>query len=106
MNLDFDLEGRLAALLGNREGERLDWHGLRARLAAAYAARAELGREMNYALPVESGSFDQESARALTIYGLGAGGLCPVNPTGLANCNSGCDKDGLAASATVAGDRG
>ena len=106
MNLDFDLESRLAALLGNREGGQLDWHGLRARLAAAYAARAELGREMPYALPVESGSFDSGSARALAVYGLGAGGLCPVNPTGLANCNSECDKDAAAASAIVAGDRG
>lgn len=107
MNMDFDLEGRLAAPTGNHSGERIDWYGLRARLAAIYAARLALTLENPQEIAVEGGSFDRGSARALSTYGKGRGrGLGSVNPTALANGNSGCDNDAAVAGANSAGARG
>lgn len=61
----------------------LDWHGLRARLLAGYAARRELGTDC----PVQParGSFDEEFARILNGYGTAREErLADVNPTALA----------------------
>jgi hypothetical protein len=108
MNMDFDMEARLAAQfaasVGNHASQQLDWHGLRARLAAAHAARSLL----NGATPRESmadgGSFDRASAQALSGYGTGMGrGLDGVNPTALANGNSTSDIDAGVAGACSAG---
>ena len=109
MKMDFDLEGRRAAPFalpaGNHPGETFDWHGLRTRMAAAYATRSVLEFEKPRETSLGSGSFDRGSARVLAIYGTGASeGLDRINPTALANGNSGCDNDAAAASANSVGD--
>jgi len=109
MKIDFDLERRLAApfalLDGNHPGEAFDWYDLRTRMAAAYATRSVLELEKARETSFPMGSFDRGSARALAVYGMGSGeGLDRINPTGLANGNSGCDNNTAAASANAAGD--
>ncbi|MFA7603102.1 MAG: hypothetical protein WCY29_08850 [Novosphingobium sp.] len=107
MKMDFDLEGRLAAPTGNHSDGRIDWHGLRAQLAAGYAARLAMSLENPGEIPLDGGSFDRGSARALSTYGKGGdGGLDPVNPTALADGNSGGDNDATVAGANSAGERG
>lgn len=107
--MDFDLESRLAAPFalpdGNHPGETFDWHGLRARMAAAYATRSALEFEKPRESSIGKGSFDRGSARVLAVYGTGASEeLDRINPTALANGNSGCDNKAAAASANSAGD--
>lgn len=109
MNVDFDMESRLAAaaagMTGNHAAQPLDWHGLRARMTAAYAARPVLECAQPREIVVEGGSFDTGSARVLAVYGRGHdAGLGTVNPTALANGNSGCDTDADVAGSQTAGD--
>jgi hypothetical protein len=109
MKMDFDLESRVAAEFalpaGNHGGQSFDWHGLRARMAAAYAAHAMLQSDKPCETAIDSGSFDRGSARALAVYGTGPGEeLDRVNPTALANGNSGYDNNTAAAGANSAGD--
>lgn len=66
---------------------RLDWHGLRARFMAGYALRG--ASPVGEPRSVSGGSFNRESARILSTYGLSqAAGLASVNRTGLGNGNS------------------
>ncbi|RZK00053.1 MAG: hypothetical protein EOO76_14390 [Novosphingobium sp.] len=109
MNVDFDMENRLAAaaagMTGNHAAQPLDWQGLRARMAAAYAVRPVLEPVQPQEPVIDGGSFDRGSARALAVYGRGQGvGLGAVNPTALANGNSGCDTDADVAGSQTAGD--
>jgi hypothetical protein len=105
MTMEFNKAARLAALAGNRAGGRSDWHGLRARLAAGYAARPVLAQGKTGANPAVGGSFDCGSARALAVYGrsreLGLGG---INPTALGSGKSVRDNGAAVAGAQPAGD--
>lgn len=111
MNIDFDM-GK-AAPAGNHAVDQFDWHGLRSRLAAAYAARPVLAGETPRETPMkalaEGGSFDRSSARALAVFGplvRGAPELCldDVNPVALAHGNSGHDNHAAVAGAYLASD--
>lgn len=109
MKMNFDLETPLAApfalAAGNHPGETFDWYDLRARMAAAYATRHVLELEKARETSIPMGSFDRGSARVMADYGMGPSeGLERINPTGLANGNSGCDNKTAAANANVAGD--
>ena len=109
MKVDFDLESRLAAPFaapsGNHPAELFDWQGLRARMAAAYAARLALTFDNPHETPIPYGSFDRGSARALVVYGQGgASGLEAINPIALANGNSGSNNNTAAAGANPASD--
>ena len=109
MNMNFDMEKRLAAPFalsaGNHASELLDWHGLRARMAAAYAVRSGLDGAKPQETVVAGGSFDRGCARTLAVYRMAPGcGLDGVNPTALANGNSGYDNDAAAAGAYSVGD--
>jgi hypothetical protein len=109
MKMTFDMEGglaaRSAASAGNHASGQFDWHGLRSRMAAAYAARSVLGLAKPQETVVAGGSFDPGCARTLTVYGIGQfGGLDPVNPTALANGNAGCDNDAAVAGTYSVGD--
>ena len=109
MKLDLDLESRPSAPFalpaGNHPGESFDWYDLRARMTAAYAARSALEFEKPRESSIARGSFDRGSARVLAVYGFGLGEtLDRINPTALANGNSGCDNNTAAASTYSAGD--
>ena len=93
------------ALRGSRShsGCQLDWHGLRARLFAVRTARHVLEAQAFQTNNFTGGSFDHDSALRLATYG---DGLCRVNPTALANGNSGGAMDVAVAGANGAGDRG
>lgn len=112
MNMDIDMEYRPAdpSALATGSHAPLDWHGLRARFAATYALRATLESAAPRPVAVEpadidGGSFDRGSARALAVYGIAPGhGLGHVNPTGLADGNSGCDNAAAVAGTNSAGD--
>ncbi len=117
MEIDFDMERRqvrlLAPLTGNHAPAQLDWHGLRARMAAGYAARPALNgiaAASRLAIGGSSfggGSFDRACARALVTYGMATGGgLSAVNPTALANCNADGDNCGAVAGPCSVSDRG
>ena len=117
MEIDFDMERRQMRLLAPSTGHHapapLDWHGLRARMAAGYAARpvlngiAAAARTGIAAASFGGGSFDRDCARALVTYGMAAGGgLCAVNPTALANCNADGDNGGAVAGPSSVSDRG
>lgn len=109
MKVDFDLESRLAAPFdlsaGNHLGEPIDWHGLRARMTAAYAAHAMLAFEKPRETSIPSGSFDQGSARVLAVYAAGPSHeLEAINPIALANGNSGSNNSAAAAGANPVSD--
>jgi hypothetical protein len=109
MKMDFDLESRLAAPFalpaGNHPGAAFDWYDLRSRMAASYATRSVLEFEKARETSIPMGSFDRGSARVLAVYGMGPGEeLDRVNPTALANGNSGYDNNAAAAGANSAGD--
>jgi hypothetical protein len=109
MNMDLDLGSRRAAPFalqaGNHPDEPFDWYDLRARMAAAYAARSALELEKPCESLIGRGSFDRGSARFLAVYGSGPGeGLGCINRTALANGNSGCDNSAAAASTDSVGD--
>jgi hypothetical protein len=105
MDMEFTVAGRLAALAGNHAVGGFDWQGLRARLAAAYAAHDELERAILRPAPVSGGSFDDRSARLLAAYGDGLpSALGGVNRTALANGKSTCDTCADVAGASAAGD--
>jgi hypothetical protein len=105
MDMGLDREGRPQLLAGSHSDGRSDWHGLRARLAAAYAARPVLEAATVRESTVEGGSFDCFAARMLAVYGLAAGGrLDRVNPTVLGNGKSTHDYDAAVAGALTAGD--
>ena len=105
MTIEFNKAPHPAALAGNHAGGRSDWHGLRARLAVAYAARPAPAQARAGAAAVEGGSFDLGSARALAVYGRGRElGLGPINPTALGSGKSTRDNDAAVAGACAAGD--
>lgn len=111
MEMHFDMESRLATLLagtaGNHAPASLDWHGLHARMAAAYAARPAIALANPQESVIDGGSFDRGSARVLADFGeTAANGLAVVNPTVLATGNSECDKDAAVAGACSVGERG
>ena len=105
MTMEFDKLARLSASAGNHVGGRSDWHGLRARLAVAYAARPTLEQAKSGASGPRGGSFDLGSARALAVYGRGRElGLGAINPTALGNGKWTHDYDATVAGALTAGD--
>lgn len=109
MNIELDLESRqtapFARSAGNHPGEPFDWYDLRSRMAAAYAARLALEVEKPRESSIAMGSFDRGSARVLAVYGIGPCEMLDrINPTALANGNSGCDNNTAAASTDSAGD--
>jgi hypothetical protein len=109
MDMNFDMEQRLAApfvlATGNHGSGQFDWHGLRARMTAAYASRSALAHAKPRETAIGGGSFDRECALALAAYGVGqSGGLDAVNRTALANGNSGCDNDAAVAGGYSDGD--
>ena len=105
MNMDFDLERRLAALTGNHSSTVLDWSGLHARLVAGYAARGVLECAKQRESVVDGGSFDPGAARALAGFGRrSGGGLDGINPTALGNGKWTHDNDAAVAGACSAGD--
>jgi hypothetical protein len=74
-------------------------------MAAAYATRSALEFEKPRESSIGNGSFDRGSARVLAVYGTGASErLDRINPTALANGNSGYDNNAAAAGANSAGD--
>jgi hypothetical protein len=98
MKMEFDLEHHFAVPPTNAP---LDWHGLRARLAATYAARVVIEGAAQPQFTFDGGSFDRSSARTLTVYGKGLHGrLEGINLTALANGKP--DQDNVTA---VAGER-
>ncbi len=109
MNMDFDMEQRLAAETAqwavNHVPEPLDWHGLRTRLLTAYAVRSVIECAKPREIAIEGGSFDHGSARAIAIYALATSGeLGAVNPTALADGNSEYDKQAAVAGTHAVGD--
>lgn len=84
------------------ETMRPQWHGLRSRLDAAYAARLALTAGQFARLGKAEGSFDRGSARIVAGYVPTVG----VNLTDLVIGKSGGDKCALVAGANTAGDRG
>jgi hypothetical protein len=111
MNIDFDMAKAVSA--GTHAVDRFDWHGLRSRLVAAYAARpvieGETPRETPMKALVQGGSFDSGSARALAVLGplvreSSERRLDGVNPVALANGNWARDNHAAVAGAYPAGD--
>jgi len=90
-----------AGSLAGAEESRLDWHGLRARLCAAYAARRALAGAVKAS--AGAGSFDHESAKFLAAYG---NGLCAVNRTALGNGKPPEGNDAAVAATAETGGRG
>lgn len=113
MDMNFDMENRQEApfsLTAEAPGAGpLDWHGLRARLVAGYALNAALKPEKPSAIAIGEGSFDRGSAEVISVYGRGVGTTPAeeqggVNPSGLANGNSGYDTEATVAGNVSAGD--
>ena len=88
---------------GPQAGESVDWHALRARLGAAYAARNALATREGSGDSARSGSFDVDSARSVASFGQALAG---VNPTVLGNGNRESGKDAGAAGPDADGGRG
>jgi hypothetical protein len=104
MTMEFDSNARLAAHAGNHAGGASDWHGLRARLAAAHAARGVLVQENAGEQGVAGGSFDRGSARMLAVYGRDRdAGLSGINPSALGSGKPIWDNDAAVAGAPIAG---
>jgi hypothetical protein len=102
---EFDPKSRLAALTGIHPSGGSDWHGLRSRLAAAYAARSALVTGKAHPTAVGGGSFDRGSARMLAVFGRdGTRGLDAINPTALSSGKSNYGNDAAVAGAHMAGD--
>jgi hypothetical protein len=92
---------------GRVDARRSEWHGLRARLAAARALRLALAWGGPSHAPVAGGSFNRRAARMLAAYardlGFGLGGINRV-VSDLGKLND--DRVATAAGAFAAGDRG
>jgi hypothetical protein len=102
MKMEFDLEHQLAAATVTA---RLDWHGLRARLAAAHSARMVIDRLVQPQPVPDGGSFDRGSARALAVYGKAHNARSDsINPSALANGKPNPDNVTDVASECPAGD--
>lgn len=97
IGFDFSQQGQDA-----RHG-RLEWHGLRARLFAARAARHALEAAARAAPAIGRGSFDCGSARLLAGY---SQNLAAVNPNALGNRKPDGGKDSSVADVSRSGDRG
>jgi len=80
-----------------------EWHGLRARLSAARAARRVLVEEANVSGQPQAGSFDDSSARVLADYGQSQ---AIVNPVPWSDGKPPRTKDGALASGSHPGERG
>src|SRR5262245_55061750 len=105
MDMGLDRNGWLPAPAESPAGGRSAWHGLRARLAAAYAARRSIERVNDSRIGVGGGSFHRRSARTLAIYGkVRSRGLSGVNPSALDSGKPVQDNDVAVAGAHVAGD--
>ena len=93
----------IAGLPGlGEEGMRPQWHGLRSRLDAAYAARQALVAGQFARLGKAEGSFDRGSARIVAGYVPTVG----VNLTDLVIGKPADDNCSSVAGANTAGDRG
>jgi hypothetical protein len=102
MKMEFDLEHQLAAATVTA---RLDWHGLRARLAAAHSARMAIEGSVQPEPPLDGGSFDRGSARALAVYGKALNARSDsINPSALANGKPNQDNVTAVAGECPAGD--
>jgi len=84
------------------EPGRPDWHGLIARLSAGRAALRAISQGSAAAAPAVAGSFDPDSARALSEFEASLGG---VNPVFWANCKSARTMDATVVDETSPGDR-
>jgi hypothetical protein len=93
--------------LGCRDNDRPEWHVLRARLSAAYAARRAIsphaGGQQGAAGSGPAGSFDAPSARRIAGYEHGS---MSVNPTVSGNRNPEPDMGVSAAGTKLTGSRG
>lgn len=100
MDIAFDLPQT-----GQKCSDRaFEWHGLRARLFAARAARRALEPAGSMIGPErDGGSFDRVSARVLAGYGQA---LARVNLNALGNCKPDGDMAVAVAGERTAGDRG
>jgi hypothetical protein len=102
MDLGFDPKVFQQAM---RQGRGVpDWSMLRARFEAAAATRGmlcSLTSRSTAAISPRRGSFDAATARAVAGF---AESTLNVNPTALANGNSGYDNNAAAAGANSAGD--
>jgi hypothetical protein len=115
MKMEFITEDRFATAAGNPAAVTLDWQGLRARLAAAQAARPLLDslteQDPSFEITIGCGCFDRGSARMLAQFEAqsadgSSNGLGDINRTALASGNSDWDKDAAVAGACSAGVRG
>ena len=84
-------------------GSLLDWHGLRARLLAARAARRALASAGNAGPCAAGASFDAQAARQLRGHG---DCFTPVNPVSLTVRKTGADNVAAVVGETRTGDRG
>jgi hypothetical protein len=102
MKMEFDLEHQLAAATVSA---RLDWRGLRARLAAAHAAHVVIDGLVQPEPVLDGGSFDRGSARALAVYGKALSAMSDsINPSALANGKPNQDNVTAVAGECPAGD--
>lgn len=101
MDIGFDRNGWANDPASRADGKTRspEWHGLRARLVAASAARRALAMGDD----VPAGSFDCVSARVLADYGQE---LSVVNPVFWANGKPVCSIDAAVAGIASPGDRG
>lgn len=105
MDMGLDRNGWLSAPAESPAGGRSAWHGLRARLAAAYAVRRGIECGKDTRTVVGGGSFHRRSARTLAIYGkVRSQGLSGINPSALGCGKPVQDNDAAVAGARAAGD--
>jgi hypothetical protein len=86
-----------------QHGDGIEWHALRARLDAAYAARIALTGGEERPASARCGSFDLDSARSVAAFG---NALSGVNPSALGNGKSDPAMDAGAPGTTNGGGRG
>lgn len=69
MDIGINREGSMGDFASKaQQAGKPEWHGLRARLAAARSARRALAEEVTTFRVVSAGSFDRPSARVLADY--------------------------------------
>ena len=125
MDIGFNHDSWLRRARPARDGaqpqEGFDWHGLAARLAAAYALRRQLA-EKDILGEAPSGSFDEEAAGAIAAYDIAPARdgssqsaarnplkeepTLPVNRIALDNRKAASCNDARVAGAITSGDRG
>jgi hypothetical protein len=125
MDIGFNQDSWLRRARPARDGARpqdgFDWHGLAARLAAAYALRRQLA-ETDILADAPSGSFDEEAASTIAAYEIPParewtsqaaaqnpateGASLPVNRIGLDNRKAASGIHAGVAGPIASGDRG